>query len=97
LSVPTDGPKESAVQEKVAQLNLVIISKMQNSKTVSYFPCVKELTSYKGNGRGKSVLVVGSGCAGLGSAWHLNRAGWDVTMKEAGSRFGGHANTVKGN
>ena len=69
---------------------------MQNSRTPSYFPCVNELTTYKGNARGKRVLVVGSGCAGLGCAWHLNRAGWDVTMKEANSRFGGHANTVQG-
>jgi predicted NAD/FAD-binding protein len=67
---------------------------MENGRTSSYFPCIKDLTTYAGNGRGKKVLVVGSGCSGLGSAWHLNRAGWDVTMKEADSRFGGHANTV---
>ena len=73
------------------------MGEMKNGKTVSYFPCVKDLTSYTGNGRGKRVLVIGSGCAGLGSAWHLNRAGWDVTMKEANSKFGGHANTVLGN
>ena len=73
------------------------MGEMKNGKTVSYFPCVKDLTSYTGNGRGKRVLVVGSGCAGLGSAWHLNRAGWDVTMKEANTKFGGHANTVLGN
>jgi heterodisulfide reductase subunit A-like polyferredoxin len=65
-------------------------------KTVSYLPSVKDFTSYTGNGRGKRVLVVGSGCAGLGAAWHLNRAGWEVTLAESDSRFGGHAFTVNG-
>lgn len=44
----------------------------------------------------KKVLVVGSGCAGLGAAWHLNRAGVDVTVFEKDSRLGGHANTIIG-
>lgn len=69
---------------------------MKSGKTVTYFPSVKELTSYTGNGNGKRVLVIGGGCTGLASAWHLNRAGWDVTLKESDIRFGGHANTVTG-
>ena len=65
-------------------------------KTVSYLPCVKDFTSYTGNARGKRVLVVGSGCTGLGAAWHLNRSGWDVTLAESDSRFGGQAYTIHG-
>ncbi|KAJ1431998.1 Mycolic acid cyclopropane synthetase-domain-containing protein [Ochromonadaceae sp. CCMP2298] len=42
----------------------------------------------------KKVLVVGAGCAGLGTAWHLNRAGVDVTLYESDDRVGGHANTI---
>ena len=67
---------------------------MEHGRTVSFTPAVAGLLDYKGNGRGKRVLVVGSGCGGLGAAWHLNRTGWDVTLKEADSRFGGHANTI---
>jgi hypothetical protein len=67
---------------------------MDHGRTQAYVPAVNGLLTYTGNGRGKRVLVVGSGCAGLGAAWHLNRAGWDVTLKEADSRFGGHANTI---
>jgi predicted NAD/FAD-binding protein len=44
----------------------------------------------------KKVLVVGAGCAGLGAAWHLNRAGVDVTLYESDDRVGGHANTISG-
>ncbi len=41
----------------------------------------------------KHVAVVGSGIAGLAVAWHLAREA-RVTLFEAGSHFGGHANTV---
>ncbi len=44
----------------------------------------------------KRVLIVGSGCAGLGAAWHLNRCGVDVTIYEAADKLGGHANTING-
>ena len=44
----------------------------------------------------KKVLIVGSGCAGLGAAWHLNRSGVDVTVFEKDTRLGGHANTIMG-
>eukprot|EP01039_Chlorochromonas_danica_P006271 gene6271-6913_t len=42
----------------------------------------------------KKVLVVGSGCAGLAVAWHLNRVGVDVTLFEKEEKLGGHANTI---
>jgi len=39
------------------------------------------------------IAVIGSGIAGLGAAWLL-RTRHDVTVYEADSRLGGHANTV---
>ncbi len=42
----------------------------------------------------KNVVVVGSGIAGLGAAWTLRDAA-DVTVLEAGSHIGGHADTVE--
>lgn len=39
------------------------------------------------------IAVVGSGIAGLSSAWLLSRR-YDVTLFEAESRLGGHTNTV---
>ncbi|TFV90882.1 FAD-dependent oxidoreductase [Oxalobacteraceae bacterium OM1] len=40
------------------------------------------------------VAVVGSGIAGLASAWQLARDGHDVALFEAADYFGGHAHTV---
>ena len=39
------------------------------------------------------IAVIGSGIAGLGSAWLLNGA-YDVTVYEKGGTVGGHSNTV---
>ena len=44
----------------------------------------------------RDIVVIGSGCAGLAAAWHLNRSNIDVQLFEADERAGGHANTVNG-
>lgn len=41
-----------------------------------------------------TVAVVGSGVAGIVSAWELSKAGWDVTLYEKDGRIGGHTHTV---
>lgn len=46
-------------------------------------------------GRGRSVAVIGAGLAGLTTAWHLSRAGFDVTVLEAEDRYGGRSLTVR--
>lgn len=43
---------------------------------------------------GKKVAVVGSGCSGIGALWALKSTDHEVHLLEAGSRLGGHANTV---
>jgi predicted NAD/FAD-binding protein len=40
------------------------------------------------------IAIVGSGIAGLGSAWLLQRQGHAVTVFEAAERLGGHTHTV---
>lgn len=40
------------------------------------------------------VVVVGGGLAGLISAWRLEQKGCEVTVLEAGDRFGGRVNTA---
>ena len=40
------------------------------------------------------VAIIGSGIAGMVSAWTLHNAGHAVTVYEAGSYIGGHTNTV---
>ena len=45
-------------------------------------------------GRRKKVAIVGSGAAGLGALWALNRTHHDVFLYEAADRLGGHTNTV---
>lgn len=40
------------------------------------------------------IAIVGSGIAGLGTAWLLQRQGVDATLFEAGATLGGHSHTV---
>lgn len=42
----------------------------------------------------KKVAIVGSGAAGIGALWALNRTHHDVYVYEANSRLGGHTHTV---
>ncbi|HEY5762230.1 MAG TPA: FAD-dependent oxidoreductase, partial [Rhodocyclaceae bacterium] len=43
---------------------------------------------------GGRIAVVGSGIAGLSTAWLLSQAGRHAVLFEAESRLGGHSNTV---
>lgn len=43
---------------------------------------------------GKRVAIIGSGIAGTSAAYYLQRAGYEVSLFEAGNYFGGHTNTV---
>lgn len=42
----------------------------------------------------KTVAIVGTGSAGIGALWALNRTHHDVYVYEASDRLGGHTNTV---
>lgn len=42
----------------------------------------------------KSVAIIGTGSAGIGALWALNRTHHDVYVYEAADRLGGHTNTV---
>ncbi|KAI2610882.1 FAD/NAD(P)-binding domain-containing protein [Hypoxylon fragiforme] len=42
----------------------------------------------------KKVAIIGSGSAGIGALWALNRTHHDVYLYEAADRLGGHTNTV---
>jgi monoamine oxidase len=48
-----------------------------------------------GGGKGKKVIVLGTGVAGLTSAYELSNAGYDVTVLEARDRVGGRSWTAK--
>lgn len=43
----------------------------------------------------KKVAIIGSGSAGIGALWALNRTPHDVYIYEAANRLGGHTNTVE--
>jgi predicted NAD/FAD-binding protein len=43
----------------------------------------------------KKVAIVGSGVAGIGALWALNRTHHDVYIYEAADRLGGHTNSVE--
>jgi predicted NAD/FAD-binding protein len=48
----------------------------------------------KGRTSRKRVAIVGSGSAGIGALWALNRTHHDVYMYEGADRLGGHTNTA---
>ncbi|WP_157216973.1 flavin monoamine oxidase family protein [Flavisphingomonas formosensis] len=48
-----------------------------------------------GSGKGRSVIILGAGIAGLVSAHELEQAGFSVTLIEARTRVGGRAWTVR--
>jgi predicted NAD/FAD-binding protein len=52
------------------------------------------MASLTGQPYRKKVAIVGSGCAGIGALWALNRTHHDVFVYEAADRLGGHTNTV---
>ena len=49
----------------------------------------------QGGGKGKKVVVLGTGVAGLTSAYELSNAGYDVTVLEARDRVGGRSWTAR--
>src|SRR5205085_12420339 len=50
----------------------------------------------RASGRGRKVVILGAGIAGLVSAYELRRAGWDVTVLEARDRVAGRVWTIRG-
>ena len=48
------------------------------------------------SGRGRSVVILGAGIAGLVAAYELQRAGYRVTVLEARERIGGRVWTIRG-
>ncbi|MFW2829298.1 NAD(P)/FAD-dependent oxidoreductase [Sphingomonas sp. ID0503] len=49
----------------------------------------------EGGGKGKTVVVLGAGVAGLTAAYELGKAGYDVTVIEARAFAGGRAQTAR--
>ena len=42
----------------------------------------------------KKIAVIGSGISGTSAAYYLNKLGYNVSLFESGSYFGGHTNTI---
>jgi NADPH-dependent glutamate synthase beta subunit-like oxidoreductase len=79
-------------------MGLITSTEQIDRKKLGYIPAV---SSFLANAKSRpqknqKVLVIGSGCAGLGAAWHLNRTGVDVYLYEELEKLGGHANTITG-
>ena len=51
--------------------------------------------SLRGNGRGKTILILGAGVAGLCAAYELGKVGYDCHILEARTRPGGRCHTVR--
>ncbi|MEX2035561.1 MAG: FAD-dependent oxidoreductase, partial [Xanthobacteraceae bacterium] len=49
----------------------------------------------KESGKGRSVLILGAGVAGLCAAYELDRAGYDCLILEATRRTGGRSLTLR--
>lgn len=49
-----------------------------------------------GSGKGKSVVILGAGIAGLTAGYELLKAGYSITILEARNRIGGRVWTVRG-
>ncbi len=49
-----------------------------------------------GDGRGKRVLILGAGLAGLCAAYELGKLGYDCRILEARKRVGGRCHTIRG-
>ena len=47
------------------------------------------------SGKGKTVVILGAGIAGMVSAWELSRAGYTCTILEARGRAGGRNWTIR--
>lgn len=58
------------------------------------FAGVPELPA--GSGKGKSVVILGAGIAGLAAGYELIKAGYAVTVIEARDRIGGRVWTIRG-
>src|SRR3977135_2248372 len=48
----------------------------------------------EGSGRGKRVVILGAGIAGMVAAWELQKAGYSCTILEARGRAGGRNLTI---
>ena len=60
---------------------------------VKYLPMNPEAPLTLPSGTRKRVLVIGGGIAGLSAALELSQRGYQVTVKEAASQFGGRLHT----
>src|ERR1035438_4945379 len=47
------------------------------------------------SGKGKSVVILGAGIAGMVAAWELKKAGYTCTILEARNRAGGRNWTIR--
>jgi monoamine oxidase len=49
----------------------------------------------EGSGKGRSVVIIGAGLAGLGAAYELTRSGYECTLVEARKHSGGRVLTAR--